>query len=75
MNAMMTITTMGNTILIMMSVREIDMLTITRRNVKEFQEPCDVAGEVSLNELGLTRCAPVNDVNHLLVAIAELTRR
>ena len=39
------------------------------------QEPCDVAGEVSLNELGLTRCAPVNDVNHLLVAIAELTRR
>ena len=38
MNAMMTITTMGNTIPIMMSVREIDMLTITRRNVKECQE-------------------------------------
>jgi len=41
-------------------------------NVKE---PCDVAGEVSLNNLGLSRGTPVNNVNHLLVAVAELIRR
>jgi len=90
MNAMMTITTMGNTIPIMMSVREIDILTITRKNVKESQEkklilnpwlskplnaPRSLLSKAKSKKVSIVLCKEIRKAHHLKTKNAHRTKR